>query len=145
MTDITTVEEVSAEGYTVRVGQTDDGSAWEAVVLTDDSGDDNSVAVGMPQLLMAAAGTDSDDADDTAPVGPPVTAPHRWVAIGLAIEAYEFRESDDHPADADEVYALSAIESMDLELDTDADTTAMFDTVDQTFTGSFSLEGGDDE
>lgn len=104
-----TVETVAAEDYTVRVAQTADGAAWQAVVVETDTGSDGPSLGGHPLLMMQAATNDDADADDAVPCGPTVTAPHRWVAIGFAIEAYEFGEIDEEPVSVPEGYDLAAI------------------------------------
>jgi hypothetical protein len=109
MTDITTIEEVSAGGYTVRVGRTGDGEGYEAVVLDEDGGSDTPTKslFGTP-FAPVDFNIDTDDAEPVT--APTVTAPHRWVAIGLAIEAYEWGEIDEAPLDPEAVYKWSTID-----------------------------------
>jgi len=105
MTDITTIEEVQAGDYTVRVGQTGGGAGYRAVVTGTDSGR----PTGMAGMIVMANESSIDTGDDDVHA-PAVTAPHRWVAVGLAIEAYEWDdigESADAPSD---VYEDSAVE-----------------------------------
>ena len=86
--DITTIDEVDAGSYTVRVGHAEDGYA---ATVIDSGGSDlpNPRSVG-GMLAMMHADTTDDDSDEV--IAPAVTAPHKWVAVGLAIEAYEWRE-----------------------------------------------------
>lgn len=106
MTDIATVEEVEAGGHTVRVGHTEDGS-WEAVVL--EAPDDDSGSRGLSGGHMAAMitfGGSSSPSKDKEPAGPVKEAPHKWVAVGFAIEAREWQEAGDSEvlAEVEEAY-----------------------------------------
>lgn len=146
MSDITTVEEVQAEDYTVRVAQTADGSAWEAVVLSEDSGGSSGPSVGgmSGMLVMSTGSDDTDDSeDDDAPVGPPVTAPHRWVAIGFAIEAYEWRQVDEDVVDVDDAYKVTEIEDADLSISDglqSPNTTRQFSSEQGDWSGSLTVD-----
>lgn len=151
MSDITTVEEVSAGDYQVRVAQTDDGAAWEAVVIGESGG---GASMGMAGMMLGMPTPDSDDGGD--PLGPPVTAPHRWVAIGFAIEAYEWGEIGEETVSVPEGYQHLTVDGTpigeleDLSIGFDGDTERMFDH-GKTFTGSFNLipddetDGEDDD
>ncbi|WP_436933725.1 hypothetical protein [Halovenus marina] len=104
MTDITTIETVEAGDYSVRVGQSSDGTAYEAVVIDDGSGSTSrSDLFGHPLITLSSSSSD-DDGEDVEPIGPPVTAPHRWVAVGFAIEAHEFGAIGEEPVDVEEAY-----------------------------------------
>lgn len=133
MTDITTVEEVDAGEYTVRVAQTEDGAAWEAVVIGEGGSTSGSAPGGMAGLFTIGYTPSSDDSEP-GPLGPPVTAPHRWVAVGFAIEAYEWGEVGEEPVDVQSGYDTAEIDGLSItggrdnaydvvfeDLDTDAD------------------------
>jgi hypothetical protein len=146
MSDITTVEEVQAGDYTVRVAQTDDGSAWEAVVLSESGGSTN-VGYGSksgPGLMftLPSVGSD-DDTDDDAPLGPPVVAPHKWVAVGFAIEAYEWGQVNETPVDVNVGYKRSD-EASEIDL-LDAATMQTLNSHGTTFTGTWNPSGEDGE
>lgn len=116
MSDITTVETVEAGGYTVRVAHTDDGTAWEAVVVSEEvsSGSSSSPMTTAHMLTFSPSSDSSDDSDtDDAPIGTPATAPHKWVAVGFAIERYEWRQVGEETADVADGYA-TFIEDADL-------------------------------
>lgn len=144
--DLTTVETVDAGEYRVRVAQTDDGAAWEAVVIDDDarrSGSSNSGTPSPIQYIQMGTAMKTPDADDDgdAPIGQPVTAPHRWVAIGFAIEAYEWGQINETPEDVADAYEASDVAFLD-------DDGSVLDvrSLDATeFSGSFTLGGADDE
>lgn len=102
MTDIRTVETVTAGDHTVRVGHSDDGSMWEAVVLSDGS---PSSRPGM--LSVMAYVNDGSRSGDGDPKGPVVRAPHKWVAVGLAVEAYEWGEVGGEVEDAADCYGMA--------------------------------------
>lgn len=108
--DLSTVEEVEAGEYTVRVAQADDGAAYEAVVVDDDAttGSSPPSAFGAAFLRPQMSVT-SDDSDDETPIGTAVTAPHRWVAIGFAIEVYEWRQLGEETVDAEEAYERAEV------------------------------------
>jgi hypothetical protein len=115
MSDITTVEEVQAGAYTVRVAQTDDGTAWEAVVLSEDDAD---VSPGphMGMLFAPGVGPRSNSTEsDSQPIGPPVTAPHRWVAIGFAIEAMQWQNVGSETVEVSEGYESVEVEGLNLD------------------------------
>lgn len=139
MTDITTVEEVSAGDYTVRVAQTDDGRAWEAVVISE--GDDSTSRTGgMAGLFTIAARSSSDDEDsEPGPLGPPVTAPHRWVAVGFAIEAYEWGEVGEEPVDVESGYGMTSIDGLNITDERDDVYRAVFQDLD------VNPDGGNDD
>lgn len=145
--DLTTVETVTAGDYEVRVAQTSDGRAWEAVVLTDDAGASSL----QPQTLFRhlpngernRGGTESGG--ETA--APSVTAPHKWVAVGFAIERYEWGEVGEDTADTDAAYKMFA---EDAEIDVTGGPLMDPSTVrtlseNGEFSGSFTLDtdGGD--
>jgi hypothetical protein len=153
MADITTVETVTAGDYEVRVARTSDGQAWEAVVVDDSTGDPSPPS-GLPMagMVMMGAGTDTggDDTDDDPPLGPPVTAPHRWVAVGFAIEAHEWGAIDESPVGVAEGYGqvcvdgtpLGELEGVDLSLATDDEWTVDANDIVGDLSGSFDT-GGD--
>jgi hypothetical protein len=164
MSDITTVDEVQAGDYTVRVAQTDDGTAWEAVVLSEDSGG-SAPSHGMAGMLLTmhgpGGGRRSDDsASDDGPLGPAVTAPHKWVAVGFAIEALEWREAGETPVDVADGYRAfesdatltltdadgdtEDIPLSDADLRLDPDTKRALSSHATTFSGSWGPSGGDD-
>jgi hypothetical protein len=127
MSDITTIETVDAGEYTVRVGQTNDGTAWEAVVLSrSDNKPDRQLAFPHPVMNMAPS---TDETDETEPIGPAVTAPHRWVAIGFAIEALEWDDVNENPVGVGESYntlrvngePIGEVDSVQLDADTIVD------------------------
>lgn len=140
MTDITTIEEVEAGDYTVRVGHTDDGSAWEAVVLSEDSST-GGTANWHTNLVMASMGhsSSSDDSDDETPIGPPATAPHKWVAVGFAIEAYEWRETEQETVDVSESYKMFGADAELCYVDEDNNTIDVDSLGTQHFTGSLTF------
>lgn len=146
MSDITTVEEVQAEDYTVRVAQTDDGTAWEAVVLSEDDPD---VSPGPRMAMIFAPGSGSrsnstESGTDSQPIGPPVTAPHRWVAIGFAIEALEWQNVGGETVDMSECYELTEIKSADLSLEDELDEQRVFsEDADTEFSGSMTISTED--
>jgi len=114
--DLTTVETVTAGDYEVRVAQTGDGRAWEAVVLTDDAGTSslNSQIVFGHVSTGKRGGTESGD--ETA--APAVTAPHKWVAVGFAIEAFEWRQADggsDETVSVPEAYSETHVDGEPLD------------------------------
>jgi len=93
MIDINTVETVEAEDYTVRVGHGEQG--YEAVVLEEEQRSGAARPGGHPFLtnmvvVQGGPGNSSQPDEEREPMGPVVEAPHRWVAIGLAIEAYKW-------------------------------------------------------
>lgn len=94
MIDINTVETVEAEDYTVRVGHGEQG--YEAVVLEEErqsggfGGRGHPLMQGVMMVQMTRQTGPDQSNEEREPVGPVVEAPHRWVAIGLAIEAYEW-------------------------------------------------------
>ncbi|QLH80997.1 hypothetical protein [Halosimplex pelagicum] len=139
--DLATADEVDAGEYTVRVAQTDDGQAWEAIVLSADSGGPS--MQGMAGMIaMTSLSKAGDDGDE--PLGPPVTAPHKWVAVGFAIEAYEWGQVGETPVDVDDGYDRVTVDGKPIE---DASLEAVnltLDTHATTFSGSWS-PGGDDD
>jgi len=104
--DLTTVDTVEAGDYTVRVARATDEAGYEAVVVEESSGTGPTPGkmLFFPTPADLRTTDTSDDAEDETPLGPPVTAPHRWVAIGLAIEAYEWGEINEEAADTAEAY-----------------------------------------
>lgn len=101
MVDIATVDKVEAGGHTIRVGHTEDGSAWEAGVV-DESSEVNA-APGTPLFMRSILQQVQDDSDGD-PVGPIVEAPHKWVAVGFAIEAYEWAEVGEGTVPVEDAY-----------------------------------------
>lgn len=142
MSDITTIEEVDAGEYTVRVAQTDDGQAWEAVVVSED-GASSPNPTGM-MVMLSNRTPDADDSDD-APVGTPVTAPHRWVAIGFAIEAYEWETVNEEPVDVPDGYERFSADADGFEAAVDTD---IIDTIEMNataFSTGWTPDGDGDE
>lgn len=96
MTDLTTIEEVQAGGYTVRVGQNESGG-YDAVVI-EAPGDGETTTSIEPNSMFYSSGLDvsfSKKNSESVDHAPAMTAPHRWVAVGYAIEAYQFAAIDD--------------------------------------------------
>lgn len=149
MTDITTIEEVQAEDYTVRVARTADGTAWEAVVISSDGTDTTTPGLQLPVSLGYSPNStsdNSDDEDDTDPLGPPVTAPHRWVAIGFAIEAYEWDQINEEPVDVPDGYEFAEVHDADLSISDELERTAstrMFQPGDGQWSGSMTIDNDD--
>jgi len=113
--DLTTVEEVEAGEYTVRVAQVDDGSGYEAVVLSKSSDSSDQLMTRMigPKFTL-------DTSSDTEVSGTPVTATHRWLAIGLAIEVHKWDDEDITPETADlmvDGVPIGQVSDMTLSLD----------------------------
>jgi len=107
MIDINTVETVEAEDYTVRVGHGEQG--YEAVVLEEEQQSRGSGGRGHPlmqgvMMVQMTRGQPSPPDEERKPMGPVVEAPHRWVAIGLAIEAYEWDEVGGDTVTTEEAY-----------------------------------------
>lgn len=103
MIDINTVETVEAEDYTVRVGHGEEG--YEAVVLEEEqqSGGRGHPLMQGVMMVQMTRGPDQSN-EEREPMGPVVEAPHRWVAIGLAIEAYEWAEVGEDAVTTEEAY-----------------------------------------
>jgi len=146
--DLTTVKTVTAGDYEVRVAQTSDGRAWEAVVLTDDAGTSSMQSL-HSQMLSGYArfggrgGGGTESGGETA--APSVTAPHKWVAVGFAIERYEWGEVGEDTADTDAAYKMFA---EDAEIDVPGGPLLDPGTVrtlaeNGEFSGSFTLDTGD--
>jgi len=110
--DLSTVETVTVEGYEVRVARTADGTAWQAVVTDADSSPDTTQLPGMLGMMATTSG--SGDTSDADPDGPSVIAPHRWVAIGFAIEAYEWGEINESPGSVADAYGDVTVNGTDL-------------------------------
>ena len=120
MAEIDRVETARVGPYEVCVGPSDGG--WEAVVVScGDAGEgmgledlfgggggDAPAAVPVPGVPGAFAVPEDGDGGsggsgpdaDGAPV---VEAPHKWVAAGLAVEAYEFDDDPDQPQSVEEI------------------------------------------
>lgn len=150
--DLSTVETVSAEEHTVRVARTADGTAWQATAIDGDGGSASHSSGRLKTISIAAAiSNNTPDSDDDADLpGPTVTAPHRWVAIGFAIEAYEWGEVGEEPVGVHDGYATVSvdgetfdIESVDLEMSDGVP--SWHRTGGETFTGSFTLDTGDED
>ena len=92
--DITSIEEVQAGDYTVRVGKAAKAGAWEATVISEGSSDPSPHMAGMYLTFGASPKATPGDDSSAGVEGPPVCAPHKWVAVGFAIEAYEWRNTD---------------------------------------------------
>jgi len=145
MSDITTIEEVQAGNYTVRVGR--DGDGYEAVVIDKTSGSTgnfSSSPLGMASFTVSTSTSNDDDDDEV--LGPPATAPHKWVAVGFAIEAYEWRQVCEETADVEDAYSMFAD---NVNLSTDSNGTArVFGSDGPTatqFAGEFPLQPEDDD
>lgn len=97
MTDIKSVDTVEAGGYTVRVGRSEEEAGWDAVVLSEGgSGSGAGLPSGLTMsstrmgMVMEPAGSGEGEEGADEPDSPVVTAPHKWVAVGFAIEAHEW-------------------------------------------------------
>lgn len=106
MIDINTIEKIEHSDYTVRVGSNDDG--YEAVVVTEGGGQE----VNMHPFMQSAIVTASSEEEVQAPV---VSAPHKHVAVGLAVDAYEWKQIDEDVTDGSELYGHTEIEGVSAE------------------------------
>lgn len=98
MTEIESVERVEAGGYTVRVGRSEEYPGWDAVVLEEPGPGGSGGSGGGPRLtstpvgMVLTTGSGGDGGGgEPDPGSPVVTAPHKWVAVGFAIEAHEWQ------------------------------------------------------
>lgn len=108
MADLNSVEEVEVEDYVVRVGKGPSG--YEAAVIGVSGVEKEKKQMGSPFMYTMKTKQVTEDVD--APV---MIADHRWVAIGLAIEAYEWRQTDVEPSfDGLDRTNVSDIDAQDL-------------------------------
>lgn len=120
--DITTIEEVEAGDYTVRVAHADTASGYEAVVIGHDEGSSQTATgPGMGTLTFMTTVNTDDDSDNDEIDAPPVVAPHKWVAVGFAIEAYEWGQVNEETVDMDEAYDVATIKDADLSISDELD------------------------
>jgi len=131
--DITSIEEVEAGGYTVRVGKSDKAGAWEATVISEGSSDPSPQLAGMFMHINTTSTTDQREVVE----GPPVCAPHKWVAVGFAIEAYEWRGTGTDTETVPDTYDSVTLEDADI----DADELAA--ELDADFPGPWDPDGSD--
>lgn len=120
MADLNSVEEVEVEDYVVRVGKSPTG--YEAAVIGVKGTEKEKEQMGSPFMFTMKTKQVTEDVD--APV---MIAGHRWVAIGLAVEAYEWRHTNVEPSfdgldetnvsDIDAEDLIEAIESQSVSTD----------------------------
>lgn len=109
MVDLTTVGEVEAGGYTVRVGRTE--GHYEATVI--DTPSSGSSKPNSFRMHFSMAITSTQDTGDEEIIAPVATAPHYWVAVGLAIESYQsIQESG---PETEDVYESMSVDFGDLD------------------------------